>query len=77
MGVLAVVALTAAADEPASTQPKRDIIMPPAVWWIAPVGSVVALLFAWVFYAQVKRANEGDERMKEIAAYVREGAYAY
>ncbi|MHC4983697.1 MAG: sodium-translocating pyrophosphatase [Planctomycetota bacterium] len=49
----------------------------PAVWWIAPAGALVALLFAWIFYGQVKRADGGDEKMKEIAAHVRQGAYAY
>ncbi len=49
----------------------------PGIWWIAPVGSVLALVFAWVFFKQVKNANEGDDRMKEIATHVREGAYAY
>ncbi len=49
----------------------------PAIWWVAPGGAILALIFAWVFYRQVKGANEGDERMKEIAAYVREGSYAY
>jgi len=50
---------------------------PLLIWWIAPIGSVLALLFAWVFYRQVARANEGDENMKQIAGHVREGAYAY
>ncbi len=50
---------------------------PILIWWVAPIGSLVALLFAWLFYRQVKRANEGDENMKAIAKYVREGAYAY
>ncbi|MBS3733538.1 MAG: sodium-translocating pyrophosphatase [Phycisphaerae bacterium] len=49
----------------------------PSIWWVAPAGAVLALVFAWVFYAQVKRANEGDEAMREIAGHVREGAYAY
>ncbi|MCK4602963.1 MAG: sodium/proton-translocating pyrophosphatase, partial [Phycisphaerae bacterium] len=49
----------------------------PAIWWVAPASAILALVFAWVFYIQVKRANEGDEKMKEIAAHVRDGAYAY
>jgi H(+)-translocating pyrophosphatase len=49
----------------------------PWIWWIAPIGSILALVFAWVFFHQVKRAAPGDERMQEIAQYVREGAYAY
>ncbi len=50
---------------------------PILLWWIAPIGSIIALLFAWIFYRQVKAANEGDEKMKEIAAHVTQGAYAY
>ena len=54
----------------------NDVALP-LIWWIAPVGSVIALIFAWIFYQQVKRANQGDENMKSIANHVREGAYAY
>ncbi len=50
---------------------------PLLLWWLAPIASVVALLFAWLFYRQVKAASEGDENMKTIAGHVREGAYAY
>ena len=49
----------------------------PLIWWVAPIGSVLALVFAWIFFRQVKRADEGDDRMKEIAGYVTQGAYAY
>ena len=49
----------------------------PGIWWVAPAGAVVALIFAWIFYRQVKAADEGDEKMKEIAAHVRDGAMAY
>lgn len=49
----------------------------PAVWWVAPVGAVLALLFAAIFYSGMKRADEGDEDMRRISSYVREGAMAY
>jgi len=49
----------------------------PWVWWVAPAGSLLALLAALVLYKQVIAASEGDEKMKEIAAHVREGAMAY
>ncbi len=49
----------------------------PAIWWVAPIGSVVALLFALFFYRQLLAQSEGNDRMKEIAQYVREGAMAY
>ncbi|MFH0842073.1 MAG: sodium-translocating pyrophosphatase [Bacteroidota bacterium] len=48
-----------------------------AIFWIVPVAALVALLFAWIFYRNMKSQDEGTERMKEIAAYVREGAMAY
>ncbi len=47
------------------------------IWWIAPAGSLLALTFALIFYRQMLRAPEGNERMKEIAGFVREGAMAY
>lgn len=49
----------------------------PPIWWLAPAGAVVALLTAWGLYLQVKKAAEGDENMRQIAGYVREGAMAY
>ncbi len=49
----------------------------PGIWWIAPVGSVMALVMAYVFYKMMVRANPGNARMVEIAGYVREGAMAY
>ncbi|MBR2202439.1 MAG: sodium/proton-translocating pyrophosphatase, partial [Bacteroidales bacterium] len=45
--------------------------------WIVPVSSVIALLFAWLFYKKMIAANEGNARMVEIAGYVRDGAMAY
>jgi len=41
------------------------------------LGAVVGLVFAWVFFRQVMRVDEGTERMRRIARYVREGANAY
>ena len=49
----------------------------PWVWLIAPIGSVVGLGFAWLFYSQVMEADEGTDMMKRIAWHVREGADAY
>jgi K(+)-stimulated pyrophosphate-energized sodium pump len=48
-----------------------------AIFWIVPVSALFALLFAWLFYKSMKAQEEGTDRMKEIAAYVREGAMAY
>jgi K(+)-stimulated pyrophosphate-energized sodium pump len=47
------------------------------LFWIAPVSAVLALLFAWIFYRSMKKAPAGNDRMQEIAQYVREGAMAY
>lgn len=34
---------------------------------LVPFASVLALLFAWYFYAQLKRTSEGTPRMVYIA----------
>jgi len=49
----------------------------PLAWWVAPVGSLLALGFAYYFYKKMMEAPEGTEKMITIARYVREGAYAY
>ncbi len=48
-----------------------------SIFWIIPVSALCALLFAWIFYRSMKSQEEGTDRMKEIASYVREGAMAY
>ncbi|HOU01227.1 MAG: sodium-translocating pyrophosphatase [Bacteroidales bacterium] len=48
-----------------------------SIFWIVPISALCALLFAWIFYRSMKAQEEGTDRMKEIAAYVREGAMAY
>lgn len=48
-----------------------------SLFWIVPVAALTALLFAWIFYRSMKAEEEGTDRMREIAAYVREGAMAY
>ena len=49
----------------------------PSIFWLVPAASVVALVFAYVFYRKMKRQSEGTERMQEIAGHVRAGAMAY
>ena len=49
----------------------------PAIFWLVPAASLIALGFACLFFRQMKRQSEGSDRMKEIAAYVRQGAMAY
>jgi len=48
-----------------------------AVWWVAPIGSLLALGFAFFFYKKMMEDSEGTDKMIEIARHVREGAYAY
>ncbi len=49
----------------------------PVFWYVAPIGAVIALLFAFVFFNEVKKKDPGNARMQEIASHVREGAFAY
>ncbi len=49
----------------------------PWLWWLGPIGAVVALGYAFYFYRQVMAQSEGTPRMVEIAQAVREGAMAY
>ncbi len=51
--------------------------MPTNLFWLVPIGSAFALLFAWIFFNQMKKESEGTERMQTIAAHVRSGAMAY
>ncbi len=49
----------------------------PLVWWIAPLGSLVALGFAVAYYKMMMASDEGTPKMREISGYVKEGAMAY
>lgn len=49
----------------------------PTEWYAAPLGAVLALLVAIMFYQKMMAASEGNATMKEIAQHVREGAMAY
>ena len=46
-------------------------------WWIAPISSVLAIVFAYYFYKKMMTAPAGNAKMIEIAQAVREGAFAY
>lgn len=59
----------------AQAAPERASL--PLIWWLGPIGAVVALGFAWYFYTQVMKESEGTPKMIEIAQAVREGAMAY
>ncbi len=58
----------------AQTEPLPAV---PSAWWLAPVGSLIALGFALYFYKSVMRQSEGTAVMREIAQAVRDGAMAY
>ena len=51
--------------------------MIPAIWYVAPLGAITALIFAFIFYLGVKKEDPGNAQMQKIAKYVREGAFAY
>jgi K(+)-stimulated pyrophosphate-energized sodium pump len=48
-----------------------------AVFWLAPLGVVVGLLFAGLFYRGMLKQDVGNEHMQRIAAHVQHGAMAY
>jgi K(+)-stimulated pyrophosphate-energized sodium pump len=49
----------------------------PTEWYAAPLGAILALLVAVMFYQKMMSSSEGNDTMKEIAQHVREGAMAY
>ncbi len=49
----------------------------PELFYLAPIGAVVALFMAVVFSRGVMSQSEGEPEMVEIAGYVRAGAMAY
>lgn len=69
-------ALAMAQGGEAATQ-AASVTATPLSWWIAPIGATLAIIMAWVCYKLMLRAPEGNEKMKEIAAAVRTGAFAY
>ncbi len=44
---------------------------------LVPIGSIAALIYAYVLYKKVVNLPEGTDKMKEIAASIRDGANAY
>ena len=48
-----------------------------ALFYAVPAASIIALLFAFIFYRQMKKEDEGTPTMRQIASYVRQGAMAY
>jgi K(+)-stimulated pyrophosphate-energized sodium pump len=47
------------------------------VFWIAPIASLLAMFFAWRFFREMLRHDEGTEIMRRIGAHVRTGSTAY
>ena len=45
--------------------------------FLALIGAVLALSFAFIFFKSMMKNSEGTDRMKEIAQHVRDGAMAY
>jgi K(+)-stimulated pyrophosphate-energized sodium pump len=44
---------------------------------IAPIGSIIALITAWIFYKLMLKGDPGNDLMQKIALAVRKGAFAY
>ena len=44
---------------------------------IAPVCAIAALVVAYALSAWINKVDEGLERMKEIAGFIREGSMAF
>ena len=49
----------------------------PDMYLLAPIGAVLALVFAFIFYTGFMKQSEGEPEMARIAQAVRDGAYAY
>ena len=47
------------------------------VFWLAPFAAVLALYFAWRFFREIRRQDQGTETMREIGAHIHKGAMAY
>ena len=47
------------------------------LFYLVPIASLIALGFAYFFYRQMLKEDEGTPKMREIALYVRQGAMAY
>ena len=48
-----------------------------SIVYIVLAASILALTFAFIFYKQMMKEDEGTDLMKKIAAHVRKGAMAY
>ncbi len=73
----AALATSPAWGQSAHAGPAAEAIALPPAYFLAPIGAILALTFAFVFYSQVMKASEGEPEMVRIAQAVRDGAYAY
>ncbi len=78
---MSVMGSTLSACEPVSFAPVltlgQGIGDIPPLYFLAPIGAVLALVFAFIFYLGFMKQSEGEPEMVRIAKAVREGAYAY
>jgi len=47
------------------------------IFWFIPACAILALIFAYIFFKGMMKNSEGNDTMKRIAKYVKEGAMAY
>jgi len=47
------------------------------IFWFIPACAILALIFAYIFFKGMMKNSEGNDTMKKIAKYVKEGAMAY
>lgn len=45
--------------------------------YTAPIAAIIALIFAYGLASWISKVDEGTDRMKEIAGYIRIGAMAF
>ncbi|MDP8235434.1 MAG: sodium-translocating pyrophosphatase [Candidatus Erginobacter occultus] len=62
---------------PAGAETVSGASSTPLIWWIAPLASLLAIALALFLYRRMMVNSEGNEKMREIARYIREGSFAY
>ena len=45
--------------------------------WIAPAAAALGLIVAFLLASWIGKQEEGNDRMREIAGYIHEGAMAF